>query len=408
MRSVAFPLAAATLLVANLAAIAQRTDAFVESREHPAIAYNTGPTDTAITRFNRRLEEGQLALAFDPRSGYLRSALDALNVPIESQILVYSGTSLQAPKIDMANPRAIYFNDEVSIGWVRGGTILEAWAQDARQGTVFYTLDQQASAAPRFSRQISCLSCHLSWETQGVPGPTLLTTFPRKSTRDYANGHFVDHRSDIADRWGGWYVTGRRLPAAHKGNLPLIQPTPGPAPAPRHSVEGLFDLAGYPTPYSDVVALMVLEHQSRMLNLMTWAGWESRLGNASRARLAVDDLTDYMLFVDEAPLATPIEGSSGFAEIFAARGPRDTKGRSLRELQLRTRLMRYPLSYMVYSAAFDGMPPEVKSQVYDRLREILSGRLARPAYAHLTASVRKELLEILAETKPDFAATATP
>jgi hypothetical protein len=387
------------------AATAQRTDAFVESREHPAIAYNTAPVHTAISELNRKLDEGTAALTFDATSGYLRSVLSALGLPIESQMLVYTQTSLQAPKINMQNPRAIYFKDEVSVAWVRGGLVLEAWAQDPRQGTIFYTLDQQPSATPRFGRQLSCLSCHLTWDTLGVPGPSVLTTFPRKDDRDYANGHIVDHRSDIAERWGGWYVTGKQVPARHMGNLPLFMSPPFPAKAVnRQSVEGLFDLNGYPTPYSDIVALLVLEHQSHMLNLITRAGWESRVGNPSRVREAVNTLVDYLLFVDEAPLPGRVEGSSNFAEMFTALGPRDPKGRSLRELQLETRLMRYPASYMIYSAAFDGLPADAKNLAYQRLREVLSGVDTREHYAHLTPDIRRAILEILESTKPDFAA----
>ena len=129
---------------------------------------------------------------------------------------------MQAPKINKGNPRAIYFTDNISVAWVRGGSVLEAWAQDARQGTIFYTLDQEPSRAPRFGRRLECVTCHVTWETLAVPGPTVLTTFPRKSDRDYADGHAVDHRSDIEERWGGWYVTGRHAPAKHLGNLPLF------------------------------------------------------------------------------------------------------------------------------------------------------------------------------------------
>lgn len=397
--------AGAVLLVTNLvAATAQRTDAFVESREHPAIAYNTAPVHTAITELNRKLDDGAATLTFDPTSGYLRSVLEALGLPIESQMLVYTQTSLQAQKINMENPRAIYFDDDVSVGWVRGGLVLEAWAQDPRQGTIFYTLDQQASASPRFGRQLSCLSCHLTWDTLGVPGPSVLTTFPRKDDHDYANGHIVDHRSDIEERWGGWYVTGARTPPRHLGNLPLFMSPPFPTTsANRRSVEGAFDLAGYPTPFSDIVALLVLEHQAHMMNLITRAGWESRLGNASRVKGAVEALVDYMLFVDEAPLPARVEGSSGFARKFSTSGPRDPKGRSLRELQLDTRLMRYPLSYMIYSAAFDGLPADVKSLVYQRLGEVLTGADTRELYARLTPDIRQALIEILESTKPDFA-----
>jgi hypothetical protein len=401
--------ATALFLVTLGTAIAQRQDAFVESRSHPAIDYNSAPSKTAISELNRKLDEGQATFAFDPASGYLRSALEALNVPIDSQMLVYTKTSMQAEKINMENPRAIYFNDQVSIAWVRGGMVLEAWAQDPRQGTIFYTMDQERSAAPRFARRLECVTCHVSWETLGVPGPTVLTTFPRKSERDYADGHAVDHRSDIAELWGGWYVTGRRAPARHMGNLPLFMSPPFPESAiARSSVADAFDLAGYPSPYSDVVALMVFEHQVRVMNLITRAGWESRVAAtrkgdpaiaAARVRVAVNDLVDYMLFVDETPLTERIEGLSGFAERFSALGPRDAKGRSLRELQLETRLVRYPLSYMIYSPAFDAMPEDVKAAACRRLRDVLSGRVTDPKFAHLTADLRQAIVEILRDTK---------
>ena len=399
------------LFVAGLGvAIAQRPDAFSESRSHAAIDYNSAPVNTAIDELNRKLEEGAVSLPFDSTSGYLRPTLAALRVPIESQMLVYTQTSMQAPKISRENPRAIYFTDNVAVAWVRGGSVLEAWAQDPRQGTIFYTLDQEPSRSPRFGRRLDCVTCHLTWETLAVPGPTVLTTFPRKTDRDYADGHAVDHRSDIAERWGGWYVTGRHAPPKHMGNLPLFLSTPVPETAiARASVEGAFDLAGYPTPYSDIVALMVFEHQTRMMNLMTRAGWESRVAAsrrgdpsaaAARVRNAVHDLVDYMLFVDEAPLAARIEGSSGFAERFSAVGPRDGKGRSLRDLQLETRLMRYPLSYEIYSPAFDALPGDVKDGVCQRLHDVLSGKDADRKFAHLTPAMRQAIVEILRETKP--------
>ena len=400
---------ALALFVASLGvAFAQRPDAFSESRSHPAIDYNSAPFHTAIDELNRKLEEGAAALTFHPASGYLRSTLDALHVPIESQMLVYTQTSMQAPKINRGNPRAIYFTDSISVAWVRGGSVLEAWAQDPRQGTIFYTLDQEPSRAPRFGRRLECVTCHVTWDTLAVPGPTVLTTFPRKTDRDYADGHAVDHRSDIEERWGGWYVTGHHAPAKHLGNLPLFMAPPFPDSAARLSVDGAFDLAGYPTPYSDIVALMVFEHQTRMMNLLTRAAWESRvaaLGRgdsaaaAARVRNAVNDLVDYMLFVDEAPLATRIEGSSGFAERFSAIGPRDTKGRSLRDLRLETRLMRYPLSYLIYSPAFDALPDDVRGAVCARLHDVLSGKDRSPKYAHLTPTVRQAILEILKDTK---------
>ena len=353
---------------------AQRAGAFGASRDHEAIQYSTAPVNDAVTSLNARLQRGEASLAFEPVSGYLRAVLKSFAIPVESQVLVYSQTSFQARRINAKNPRAVYFTDSVAVGFVRGGDILEIAVQDPRQGTIFYTLPQTASAAPQFQRNDQCLSCHLSWDTRAVPGPFVLTVFPRRTDAEYANGFQVDHRSPLEERWGGWYVTGARVPAS-MGNLDLLQPkmpSTGPRPvAAKRSLEGALDLDGYATPFSDVVALMVLEHQTLATNLITRAGWEFRAGDAARGREAVEELADYLTFKDEPRLPHPVKGTSGFAEAFAAQGPKDAKGRSLREFDLTTRLMRYPLSYMVYSAGFRGLPPAVRSAVLTRALEKL-------------------------------------
>jgi hypothetical protein len=366
--------ASALILSVALLSAAQRAGAFGASRDHSAIQYSTVPVANAVSAVNAKLQRGDVALAFEPVSGYLRSVLNTFGIPIESQVLVYSQTSFQARRINAKNPRAVYFSDSVAVGFVRGGDILEVAVQDPRQGTVFYTLAQTASAAPAFQRDDKCLSCHLSWDTRAVPGPFVLTVFPRRSDAEYANGFQVDHRSPLDERWGGWYVTGARVPAS-MGNLDLLQPkmpAAGPRPvAAKTSLAGLFDLQGYPTAFSDVVALMVLEHQTLATNLITRAGWEFRVGDAARVREAVDELADYLTFKDEPLLPHPVKGTSGFAEKFASLGPKDSQGRSLRDFDLTSRLMRYPLSYMVYSAGFRGLPLPVRSAVLTRALEAL-------------------------------------
>ena len=392
----------AALLAINVAiAIAQRPGAFDQSINHPAIRYNTTDATTVVEALNRKLADQSATLVYDEKSGYLKSVLDLLRIPVESQMLVYTQTSLQAKHITMTNPRAIYFNDHVSVGYVRGGGLLEIVAQDPVLGSVFYVVNQQRVAAPTMGRESQCLRCHLSWDTLGVPGQTILSTFPRKDENDYANGFTVDHYRPIEDRWGGWYVTGKRVPARHAGNLPLFMPkrvdTPPPA---RVSLEGQFDLSGYPTPYSDIVALMVMEHQAHLFNLFTRATWESRVGVESRVAEAADAIVDYMLFVDEAPITRgPIEGSSGFAETFTAAGPRDAKGRSLRDLDLKTRLQKYPVSYMIYSPSFRALPPQVKDLVMGRINRVLAGEEGGPQYAHLTPPIRQAIQDILKSTR---------
>jgi hypothetical protein len=403
-----------TVALAGAAIAAQRRDVFVGSRADPAIQYPTAPTADDVTALIRRIQEGTARLAFDPTSGYLRSVLDELKIPIESQMLVFSQTSFQGPKINIHNPRAIFFSDTASVGWVRGGDILEIAAMDPTQGVVFYQLPQEPSDRPAITRNDRCLACHLSWETLAVPGLVLQSVHPLPDEKAYVTGYTTIHGSPLEERWGGWWVTGDHGGAPHMGNIPVMPADKGKSPLadptrPLRSVEGLFDLNGYPTAYSDVVALLVLAHQTQMTNHIIRIGWEARLAAASpgedasaRVREAAADLVNYLLFVDEAPLPGPVEGSSGFAEKFSAAGPRDRKGRSLRDLDLERRLFRYPASYMIYSPAFDALPAAAREAIYERLWHILSGQDTTPRYERLSAGDRQAVLEILKETKTDL------
>jgi hypothetical protein len=232
----------------------------------------------------------------------------------------------------------------------------------------------------------------------------------------YATGFVTDHRSPLSERWGGWYVTGQHGAARHMGNVPVMPTDRGQSPTVdqfryRESLTGSFDLNGYPSPYSDVVAQMVLAHQTRMTNLLTRLGWEALVADANdtqegeaRVQEAVTELVDYALFVDEAALSAPVRGTSGFAEWFAAQGPHDRRERSLRDLDLRRRLMRYPCSYMIYSDAFAALPARIREQVYARMWRILSGQDTAPRYARLSATDRQAVVEILRETKDDLPA----
>ena len=298
---------------------------------------------------------------------------------------------------------------------------MEIAVQDPRQGTIFYELKQTPSAKPAFERSRQCLQCHVSWETLGVPGLTVLSTGPPDPT-GYATGGVTDDRTPFADRWGGWYVTGDPGPMSHMGNVSVDLPT---AKRPAHppvlrSLDGAFDLHGYLTPYSDIVALMVLEHQARMVDLITDIGWEARVAEYGHDALApvapgagempekiarlARTLVDYLLFVDEAPLPGRVKGSSGFAERFSAEGPRDRRGRSLRQLDLEHRLMRYPCSYLIYSPAFDALPATAKQAIYARMWQVLSGEAHAAKYDRLTPADRRAVVEILRDTKKDLPA----
>jgi hypothetical protein len=252
-----------------------------------------------------------------------------------------------------------------------------------------------------------------------VPGFLVRSAFvaPNGGTLPQLGSYLIDHRSPLDQRWGGYYVTGS-VSMRHMGNATvkdLEKPETMITDETLHlkSLESKFDTHGYPTNQSDIIALMVFDHQTHMLNLLTRVGWEVRVARYEhRLNLtdgflydAINELVDYLLFVDEVPLAGPVRGSSGFTELFSAQGPKDSKGRSLRQLDLQTRLLRYPCSYMVYSDAFDALPREAKAAIYERMSDILSGRDTNPRYSRLSAADRRAITEILRDTKKDLPTT---
>jgi len=382
--------------------------------QHPAVQYYTRAVTDDVFQLNRKIQEGEVRLKFAEPDGYLRSLLEALNIPIESQLVVFSKTSLLAHMISPSHPRTIFFNDSVVVTWIPGEPFVEIAAQDPRQGIIFYALDNQPVEKPAITRHNGdCLNCHHSLGGLGVPGMMVRSVLASANGTplSYLGNTFPDDRTPFAERWGGWYVTGNRVPAGHRGNARVTVESGSKssvisASAHLESLKGLLDSSGYLTPYSDVVALMVFEHQMHMMNLFTRVGWDIRValrdGPAARFPDRIDELVDYLLFVDEWPLSSRVEGNSGFAEKFAEEGPRDRRGRSLRQFDLEHRLMRYPCSYMIYSAAFDGLPLEAKEAIYKRMWRILSGLEHGGKYARLSHSDRQAVVEILRETKPEL------
>jgi len=249
----------------------------------------------------------------------------------------------------------------------------------------------------------------------GVPGMLVRSQFtaPNGTTMPWLGNYISDHRSPLEERWGGWYVTGRTGAMRHMGNAVVIGGAKAEAIVTDQalnlaSLAGRFDTDAYLSPYSDIVALMVFEHQMHMMNLLTRIGWQARYlmrnGNVqdiqtSGLSASAEDVVDYMLFVDEAPLPNKIKGTSGFMEKFSTEGPSDSRGRSLRQFDFGHRLMRYPCSYMIYSAVFDALPSEAKDAIYQRMWLILSGATKDTKYALLSAADRQAVLEILRQTK---------
>jgi hypothetical protein len=411
-------LVAAMLVCTRAASTGQLTERpLTVALTHPAIGYFTRPTTDVVAQLNRRLEEGTARLTFDDRSGYLPSVLDALHVPVESQMLVMSKTGVQALYTEPANPRAILFNDVVAVGYIRGAPLLELAVHDPQQGVLFYTLDQKAQDKPRFERPSACVRCHQVYSTLHVPGMLSRSSFVARDGLPLGQfgAYDIDDRTPFAKRWGGWYVTGTHGSMRHMGNA--IVGSSGDREAAisdrtlnRSSLDGLFDAKGYASAGSDIAALMVFAHQAHMTNLITRVGWEARVASqdtpldVTRAPIhdAVGELVDYALFVDEEPLTAPVRGTSGFAQTFSARGPADRQGRSLRQLDLEHRLLRYPCSFMLYSEAFKALPDVVREAIYGRIWDILSGSETNPKYARRSGDDRAAVLQILRETLQDL------
>jgi hypothetical protein len=267
---------------------------------------------------------------------------------------------------------------------------------------IFYSLDQEQSIHPRLVRREECMHCHYGGSTLGVPGLVVRSVHADRYGQALlsARAFVTDHRSAIDQRWGGWYVTGLSGVQHHLGNQTVAdrdQPEYDRAAGSNvTSLDRFTDTGANLAPSSDIVSLMVLEHQTRFTNLVTRLGWESRLGRPIDA--TVDELVRYLLFADEVALREPIRGGRAFAEAFARGAKSDSKGRSLRDFDLEHRLFRYRCSYLIFTAQFDGLPAPARHAVLRNLYAILTG--ATPS--HLQPEERRAILEILRETKPSL------
>ena len=385
--------------------------------EYPTIPYLTGKRTDAVAALIERLERGEVKLAYDGERGYLDSLLAALGIDPASQTLVYSQTSLQSKLIRPSTPRAIYFNDDVYVGFVQQGPI-EIASLDPSLGPVFYLLEQKPAATPSFSAELGrCLSCHDSYSLTGGGVPRFIVGSGYTGTTGMLVSHegwiLISDRTPLKSRWGGWYVTGRHGDQMHLGNVVIktlhdFDRLDELRVGNIDTLDGLFNVEPYLTNKSDIVALLVLQHQADVQNLITRLSYDARSAEDRREEPleeTVERLLRMMLFVDAVEYTAPISGDPKFVEQFASRAVRDSQGRSLRDFDLTRRLFRYPLSYVIHSPAFDALPVDTKRMFYRRLNEVLSGADTGRDFAHLSAADREAIAAILRDTKPDFAAS---
>jgi len=387
--------------------------------ELPPIRYSDTEAVNTLTKLAADLASGAREVKGETGLERLRFILNELQVPEESQVLVFSKTSHQNPLIQPKNPRSLFFSANAYVGYVPGGAI-EAIVQDPVLGPVYYLIEAAGRGGLTIGRDLSsCLSCHATSNTENVPGLLIRSVHPDEDGRPLlAMGTtLVDHETPLAARWGGYYVTGRSsLP--HLGNQTYRENTPAvPKPSDLLDLKDTIDTSNYPRPTSDIVALLVIEHQCRMHNLLNAATLHYQRarflcqvldpnaapGSGSAGIVAdsmADKIVDCMLFKNEADPGEGIEGGEEFQKSFVAQFPKTKDGHSLADFKLYGRIFKHRCSFMIYSEAFRNLPGEVKSKVLEKMRAALSE--SNPSYDWLKASERSKIDGILAETLPGW------
>ena len=414
-----------TILTITLAILVNATDRF----EQEPILYSKTKDDNVVSRLKEKLDKGEMTFKRDKTFGYLPSLMKALNIDVNSQTMVFSKTSLQAKLISPKRPRALYFNDEVYLGYVPYSNVVEISVADPQLGAVFYTFDQNKKKLLRDRGE--CFQCHASSRTGNRPGHFLRSVFPATDGQPIfrAGGKIVDHTVPYEKRWGGWYVSGIHGWVKHMANQKLEDTGKNEISmdlskgANIDQLDGFFDKSLYLSSHSDLVAMIVQDHQVKMHNLLQEANYQTRFAlydqevinkalgekpdkmrdsTKSRIKSVGEKLLSYMLFINEAKLVSRVRGTTDFAKSFSARGPKDAKGRSLYHLDLKQRMLKYPCSYLIYSDAFSQLPKEMKAYLYKRLWEILTAKDKSEKYAKMTSSDKTAIYEILKATLKDL------
>jgi len=367
-----------------------------------------------FTQLKDALESGKIQLDRSSEKAFVLSLLRVLDVPATSQMLVFSTTSLQLSLISPANPRALYFNEDLYVGYVPGGRI-EIVSLDPELGGIYYILDiPKDASALRVERSERCMNCHASDDTAHVPGLVVKSVVPGPrggSLTAYRLGQ-TGHGVPFEQRFGGWYVTGEYGITNHLGNLTgkLAEGKLATIPNPPG---GRFDFAKYPVTTSDILPQLLLEHQAGFVNRVVEAAYRARTalfvsdGKLTAAQEAELDeqaktVTRYLLFADEAPLPGKVEGDAAYQADFL-RTQRATKdGLSLKDFDLQTRLFKHRCSYMIYSPVFTSLPTPLKKRIYQRLDAALNLKQSDKEISYIPAAEKKVIRAILKATLADL------
>lgn len=400
--------------------------------ENAPIRYSESEPNDAARRLESLMASGKVKIDRTDAWTVLHGLMKQLDIPQESQVMVFSKTSKQNDRISPQTPRVVYFGDNAYIGYCLGGSI-EVSTIDPKLGPIFYLLDPYVEPGKplHFQRDQSCLSCHGGPFTPEVPGVLVRSVFPGPEGHPIMSqgSTVVGTTTPFTDRWGGWYVTGKHGTVLHRGNVTATEKNDQSIDIDFHkganvtSLVKLFDTKPYKRKTSDIVALMVLEHQTSMQNVLTKASHTSlramhmqtslqrELGEpvtsepTGTARRIIDhcaeDVVEALLFKDEAELPDGgIEGDTAFQTAFTKNAPQSSNGRSLKDFQLLNRIFKHRCSYMVYSLTFQHLDAPLKQTVLDRLWAVLEGKDTSGSFAYLGETERSHIRRILAETLP--------
>ncbi|GAB5560901.1 MAG: hypothetical protein SynsKO_25480 [Synoicihabitans sp.] len=410
------------------------TSAAEENYEAAPIHYSGTEPNDPISRLQEKLAAGEYQF-LGSEEEILQGLLAELDVPKTSQVLVFSRTSLQRHRISPENPRAIYFSDDMYVGWVPGG-LIEITSVDPVLGPIFYAVSPRALRAASetaFKRDSDCLRCHGGHFVRGIPGVMVRSVFPDDTGEPIfrLGSTLVDYRTPFEERWGGWYVTGRHGRSLHRGNIFAIENSDETVQFPIQEganvtdLSAFFDVERYPVSGSDIVALMVFEHQTAVQNAITKASLEARRMLHYQAEMqatfkepvttepsfdsvksvfnsVAEQLVDALLSKDEAPMPRGVMGAPEFVASYEKTERRTSAGHALRDLSLQGRLYKYRCSPLIYTEMFGAMPESLKAMVYQRLASALDPANTEGDYTYLPSEERRAIRSILQETLPEI------
>ena len=393
--------------------------------------YFTRKPQDPMSLLMEKIDAGEVTITEENGKPLVERLLRELKLDKDTQVLVFSKTSLQKRAVSYRNPRAIYFNESVYLGWMPNGRV-EVASFDPEIGPLFYFQRQLDDTRSRlFVRTRSCLGCHAGNATNFIPGSLGRSVYPDRTGRvlkgieDYRrSGHHIP----LQDRYGGWFVSGQHGKMRHMGNS-IATREDGQVTIDRkrfanlEKLDQFFPTDSYLAPGSDIAALLVFDHQVTMHHRLVEATYRARQAlfdskldpmETDVAKLAagrsireftegVDKVIDYMLFREEIALPK-VSCEANFRRAFTANKRTDKGGNSLKDLRLDGRIFEHRCSFMIYSPSFEHMPPMLRGAIYDRLHQILTAQAPVKGFEHLGAEERTRIFEILRETKKDLPA----